>query len=208
MNYFNKELSDLTVEEAAYLAALPKAPQQLPSVPPDQGRDRAAQLDHRPDGRERLHHGGRGRGRQEEAARHQHPPDGRTHLRRGVFRRGSTAHAAVDLRRGQALQRRPFGAHYARPEAAADRAPRADRRPRRLRPPEGLARTGRQDRHQRRLGCGPQQGRKPGRHPALAARHRVEDRADQGDRRPAAREAAGRHRSSTNARRWRSASTR
>ncbi len=55
--YFNKELKDLTVEEVAYLAALPEGPEQLSPLPPEGKSDRPAELDHRPDGRERLHHG-------------------------------------------------------------------------------------------------------------------------------------------------------
>ena len=57
LSYFNKELQDLTVEEVAYLAALPEGPQQLPSVPAREAGADPAQLDHRPDAGERLHHG-------------------------------------------------------------------------------------------------------------------------------------------------------
>jgi penicillin-binding protein 1A len=45
---------ELTLPEAAYIAALPKAPTQLPPVPQPRGGDRAPQLRHRPHGRERL----------------------------------------------------------------------------------------------------------------------------------------------------------
>ena len=41
LNYFNKELSELTIEEVAYLAALPKAPSNYnPVRHPERARDR------------------------------------------------------------------------------------------------------------------------------------------------------------------------
>ena len=64
LSYFNKELNDLTIEEVAYLAALPKAPNNYHPFRAEGQSYRAPQLDHRPDGRERLHHRRRGRGRQ------------------------------------------------------------------------------------------------------------------------------------------------
>ena len=62
LNYFNKELSELTIEEAAYLAALPKAPNNYHPFRKTKEATDPARLDHRPDGRHRLHHrrGGRG----------------------------------------------------------------------------------------------------------------------------------------------------
>ena len=71
LNYFGKSVHELTIAEAAYLAALPKAPEQLPSVPPDAGGHRAPQLGHRPHGRERLRHPRGRREGQEGAARRQ-----------------------------------------------------------------------------------------------------------------------------------------
>ena len=58
-NYFGKSVHELTIAEAAYLAALPKGAEQLSPVPPAQGRHRAPQLGHRSHGRERLRHAAR-----------------------------------------------------------------------------------------------------------------------------------------------------
>ena len=55
LNYFDKPVNQLTVAEAAYLAALPKAPENYNPFRHEDRGDRAPQLGHRPDGRERLH---------------------------------------------------------------------------------------------------------------------------------------------------------
>ena len=55
LDYFGKSVHELTIAEAAYLAALAEGAEQLSSLPPDAGGDRAPQLGHRPHGRERLH---------------------------------------------------------------------------------------------------------------------------------------------------------
>ena len=62
LNYFNKELSELTIEEAAYLAALPKAPNNYHPFRRAKEATDPAQLDHRSDGRHRLHHRRAGQG--------------------------------------------------------------------------------------------------------------------------------------------------
>ena len=49
--YFDKAVNELTVPEAAYLASLPKAPEQLSPLPAARARDRAAQLGDRSYGR-------------------------------------------------------------------------------------------------------------------------------------------------------------
>ena len=54
LDYFDKSVHELTLAEAAYLAALPKAPEQLQPVPLPGPRHRAAQLGDRPHGREWL----------------------------------------------------------------------------------------------------------------------------------------------------------
>ena len=54
--YFDKSVHELTIAEAAYLAALAQGAEQLQSVPQTRRGDRAAQLRHRPHGRGRLHH--------------------------------------------------------------------------------------------------------------------------------------------------------
>ena len=141
---------------------------------------------------ERLHHRGGGRSGEGQAAQRQPAPDRRAHLRGRLLRRGSAAHAAVAVRRGQALQRRPVGPHDARPAPAAGGAPRADRRPRPVRSHQGMARPGHQARRRRRLGQAARCGRASARHSALAPRRRAEDGRRQGDRRSAAGKAAGR----------------
>ena len=93
LNYFSKELSELTIEEAAYLAALPKAPNNYHPFRKHQGGDHPARLDHRSDGRRRLHHGRAGQGRQGQAAQGQHPPVRHADLCGRLFRRGRAAHA-------------------------------------------------------------------------------------------------------------------
>ena len=75
-----------------------------------------------------------------------------------TLRRGRRFTAAPSDCIGDGAQRRPLGAHHARPQSAAHGAPGADRRPRRLRPREGLARPGAEDRRRRRLGCGARRG--------------------------------------------------
>ena len=68
LNYFDKPVNQLTIAEAAYLAALPKAPENYNPFRHDGPRHRAPQLGDRPHGRERLHprrrrRGGEGRAR-------------------------------------------------------------------------------------------------------------------------------------------------
>ena len=69
LNYFDKPVNQLTIGEAAYLAALPKAPENYNPLPPQGPRGRAAELGHRPHGRERLHPRRRRRGGEEQPAR-------------------------------------------------------------------------------------------------------------------------------------------
>ena len=59
--YFDKSVNELTIAEAAYLAALPKAPSSAASVPQPRPRDRAPQLRGRPHGGKRLDQAGRRR---------------------------------------------------------------------------------------------------------------------------------------------------
>ena len=114
LTYFNKELKDLTIEEVAYLAALPKAPNNYHPFRPKQ---RATERRNWIIG-QMAENGyiteGRGRGRQEEAAGRQSAPDRRAHFDGGILRRGSAAHAADAVRRRKALRRRHVGAHDAR----------------------------------------------------------------------------------------------
>ena len=132
------------------------------------------------------------RGREGEAAGRQPPPDRRAYLRRRLLRRGSAAHAAVAVRRGEALQRRPVGAHDARSAATAGGPPLAHGRSGAVRSQQGLARPGNEARRHRRLGQSARRRRKAARHPAVAARRGAQDGTGQSGNRVAAREAAGR----------------
>ena len=94
LNYFNKELSELTIEEAAYLAALPEGAQQLSSLPQGARKppirrnwiiDQMAEIGYIT--------GRAGQGRQGQAARGQHPPARHADLCRRLLRRGRAAHA-------------------------------------------------------------------------------------------------------------------
>ena len=138
--YFDKSVHELTVAEAAYLAALPKAPQQLPSVPPARARHRAAQLRPRPHGRGPLHHRAGSREGEEGAAQGHAAPDRRPYLRGRIFRRGSPPLHPRQLQREEALRGRPLGAHHARSQAAGAGAQGAGRRLRALRRAAGLSR--------------------------------------------------------------------
>ena len=151
--YFDKSVHELTVAEAAYLAALPKAPNNYNPFRAARARDRAAQLGDRPHGRDRLRQAGRRREGQEGAARRHRAADRRAHLRRRIFRRGGAPLDLREVRREDALRGRPVGAHHARSEAAGDGAQGADRRARQVRRGAGLARPGRQDRRSAATGA-------------------------------------------------------
>ena len=120
--YFDKSVHELTPAEAAYLAALPKAPN---NYHPFRQRERA--IERRNYVLDRMVEDGylkpRGRREGEEGAARRHAAhDRRAHLRGGIFRRGSAPRAQRPLRREEALRRRAVGAHHARSQAAGDRA--------------------------------------------------------------------------------------
>ena len=98
LTYFNKSLDELTLGEAAYLAGLPKAPNNYNPVRFAAGGEGAARLGARPHGRGRQRDRGRGRRGQGRAARTAPPRGGRDRHRR-LFRRGGAARAARPLRR-------------------------------------------------------------------------------------------------------------
>ena len=165
LNYFSKELSELSIEEAAYLAALPKAPNNY--HPFRKAKEATIRRDWIIDQMAEVGYitVGAGQGRQGQAAQGQHPPVRHADLRGRLLRRGRPAPPGRHVRRGRPLrprrahqhrrrprQRRPVGAHHARSQPAAHGAQGADRRPGRLRPREGLARAAAEDRHRRRLG--------------------------------------------------------
>ena len=68
LNYFDKSAHELTLAETAYLAGLPKGPNNYNPFRNREARDRAPQLRHRAHGRERLCVEGRWRRRQGRAA--------------------------------------------------------------------------------------------------------------------------------------------
>ncbi|MGE0231870.1 MAG: transglycosylase domain-containing protein [Flavobacteriaceae bacterium] len=129
--YFGKSVHELTIDEAAYLAAAQGA-QQLSPVPPHRARHRTAQLGDRPDAGERLRHGGGGRGGQGPSARRLAAPVRRAAVCRGLFRRGSPPRDLRPLWREGTLRRRAVDPHLARSADAGRGAARADPRPDRI----------------------------------------------------------------------------
>ena len=141
--YFDKSVNELTIAEAAYLAALPKAPAALHPV---RNRDRA--IERRNYVIDRLVENGWIKQADADKARKEplavtSRGQRRAHLRRRVFRRGSAPRHLRALRREEAVRRRPVGAHHARSEAAGDGAQDHDRRPGQVRRGAGLARRAR-----------------------------------------------------------------
>ncbi len=182
--------------------------EQLPSLQEHRARHRAAQLDPRPDGRERLHQEGRRRKRSQEAAGGQHSPVRRPHFRSRILCRGSAARHPRPVWRREAVRWWPVGAHHARSADAALRPQGADRRPHPLRPHARLARAGEPHRRCRRLGRNARRDRSGERHPAVASRRRARCAEDQGRGRLASGPPAGRLAQSPPARRSKSPSTR
>ena len=130
-----------------------EGPEQLQSVPPPRRGNRAAQLRHRPHGRRRLHRRQRRRQGQEGAAERRGAPDRRAHLRGRIFRRRGPPLPLRELRREEALRRRPLRAHHARPEDAGAGAQDHDRRARQFRRDAGLPRPDQQDRDRAATGA-------------------------------------------------------
>ncbi len=112
--YFDKSVHELTLAEAAYLAALPKAPTNYIRSASASARSSGATTSI-----DRMVENGyvsaAGRREGQEGAAQRHPaPDRRPHLRRRVFRRGGAPRAVREVRREEALRGRPVGAHHAR----------------------------------------------------------------------------------------------
>ncbi len=101
--YFDKSVNELTIAEASYLAALPKAPAALHPV---RNRDRA--IERRNYVVDRLVENGwikqadADKARKEQLIRHQ-PRQRRAYLRRRIFRRGSPPRHLRALRRKEAV---------------------------------------------------------------------------------------------------------
>ena len=101
--YFDKSVNELTVAEASYLAALPKAPAALHPV---RNRDRAVERRNYVIDRlagKRLDQAGRRRQGPQGAARRHQPRQWRAYLRRRVFCRGGPPRHLRALRREETL---------------------------------------------------------------------------------------------------------
>ena len=186
--YFNKELNELTIEEAAYLAALPKAPNNYHPFRRRTGH-RSARLDHRPDGRQRLRH---------RARRPRPPKPSRSRSTSRPF--GTQIYAAdyfaEDVRRKILVRFGEDGLYGGGLSVRTTLDPNLQRMARKalidglvaFDRDEGLARARAEDRHRRRLGRGAGRHRDPARHRSpggSASCSRCSK--DQGRGRPAAR---------------------
>ena len=130
--YFDKSVHELTVAEAAYLAALPKAPTYLH---PFRQRERA--IERRNYVIDRMVENGyvksaEGEKPKKDAAQRHRAPDRRAYLRGRIFRRGSAPRSLRALRREEALRGRALGPRHARSEDAGAGAQGAGRRPREI----------------------------------------------------------------------------
>ena len=120
LNYFNKSLDELSIAECAYLASLPKAPNNYAiDKHPEAALARRNWVigQMQEDG---LHHRRGSRRRDGRAAEAQSARGDRDGDRR-LFRRGGAPRAGRPLRRGCALQGRADGAHLSRSAAAGHR---------------------------------------------------------------------------------------
>ena len=176
--YFDKSVNELTIAEASYLAALPKAPAALHPV---RNRDRA--IERRNYVVDRLVENGWIKQADADKARKEAlnvtcALQRRACVRRRVFRRGSPPRHLRALRREEALRGRAVGAHHARSEDAGDGAQDHGRRPRQFRRGERLSRRGAEARHLRRL------GRQARRHQIAVGHLALADGGGAGDQRP------------------------
>ena len=179
LNYFDKSVNELTVSEVAYLAALPKAPN---NYQPFTKHDRA--VERRNWVIDRMVENGYVAKEDGEKAKLEplgvNPRVLTPEQHRGrLFRRRSAARAERPLRREETLRGRPFGPHDARSQDAGHGAQGPGRRSRSVRRIEGLARRHPPYRPRRRL------GRPAGRHPG--ARRRAALAAGRGARQPRTR---------------------
>ncbi len=143
--YFDKSVHELTVAEAAYLAALPKGPN---NYHPFRRRDSAiARRNYVVDRmvEDRFITVAAGRRGEEGSAQGYHATDRLAHACGRVFRRGGPPLHQRQLYREEALRGRPLGAHHARSQAAAPGAQVVGRRSGALRRSPGLSRRGDQD---------------------------------------------------------------
>ena len=141
LTYFDKSVNELTIQEAAYLATLPKAPN---NYNPFRQRERA--LERRNWVIDRMAEAGfikaadADKAKQHAARRHHQGLDRPARLRRRIFRRGGAPRTVREVRREEALRGRPVGAHHARSEVSGARAQDAAGRARAFRRGARLAR--------------------------------------------------------------------
>ena len=207
LTYFDKSVHELTIAEAAYLAALPKAPN---NYHPFRQRERA--IERRNWVLDQMAQNGFVKASDAEkaktpAAQCRAARRAARDFRRRIFRRGSAPRNLRPLRREEALRGRPVGAHHARHEISGARAQGADRRAGALRRGARLARAGADDRHQWRLGHQARRRQGARRRRAMAARGGARDRRSVGADRLAAATAILAARSATNGRSASSRST-
>ena len=114
LNYFNKSVSELSVAEVAYLAALPKEPSALnPFRDHDRAVDRRNYVIGRMEEDGYITHEQAKEARSEPLGVTSARPDSELDRRR-LLRRGSAARTARALRREEALRGRPLRPHDAR----------------------------------------------------------------------------------------------
>ena len=156
--YFDKDVADLTLPEAAYLAVLPKAPSNYDPVRATDAGAWPPQLCAARNGRQRLHHRSAARRRRRHAAGHdplrqqrQVPRPGRLFHGRGPPRPAEAVRRRGRRRPEQRLCRRPVGAHLDGPRHAGRRGRGASRGAGEVRRRARLARHRPQHRCRRRL---------------------------------------------------------
>jgi penicillin-binding protein 1A len=135
LTYFGKSVNELNLQEAAYLAALPKAPNNY--HPFD---DTDAAISRRNWIIDRMVENGYATADEAQccqgtAARRQLPPLRRLRFRLAIFHRGSAQADRRTLRQGRALRGRPVGARNARSAFTGSRPQGAAARPDPVRPP-------------------------------------------------------------------------
>ena len=165
LNYFSKELSELSIEEAAYLAALPKAPNNY--HPFRKAREATIRRDWIVDQMAEVGYITSAQAKEAKAKplKVNIRPFG-TQIYAADYFAEEVRRRLVDMyARGRPVrprrahqhrrrpgQRRPVGAHHARSQPAAHGAQGPDRRAGGVRPRQGLARSAAEDRRRRRLG--------------------------------------------------------
>ena len=128
LTYFDKDVSEINLQQAALLAGLPQAPSQLQPLPEPGRGEGAAQHRARPDGRAGLHLAGAGR--QGDALGHlAQARHGLQAQARGVLLRVRPPGADRPLRREAGAAGRVQGLHDHRPGAAGGGAARHQREP-------------------------------------------------------------------------------